>query len=85
MSETATERDRSGSSSLTPVEDGGILLIRACGLRASSFPTPGVGLSGLVPRPESAVLSGLPVALFGFSRFSHTQATYEDERPLCFF
>ena len=72
MSETATERDRSGSSSLTPVEDGGILLIRACGLRASSFPTPGVGLSGLVPRPESAVLGGLPFASLDFRDFART-------------
>ena len=52
--------DRSGSSSLTPVEDGGIFLIRACGLLTRSAPTLGVGLDGLVPRTERAVLGGRP-------------------------
>ncbi|MEP1591365.1 ribonuclease H family protein, partial [Sulfitobacter sp.] len=42
LPEPATEHDRSGSSRLNPVEDGGIFLIRACGLRARSSPTPGV-------------------------------------------
>ena len=55
LPEPATDHDRSGSSSLIPVEDSGIFIIRACGLRTRSSPTPGVGLSGLVHRPESAV------------------------------
>ena len=54
--EPATEHDRSGSTSLNPVEDGGIYLIRACGLSTSFSPIPGVGLGELVPRTESAVL-----------------------------
>ena len=58
-----------GSSSLTPVEDGGIFLIRACGLRTRSSPTPGVGLGGLVPRTESAVLGGLPFTSSDFRDF----------------
>ena len=64
--EPATKHDHSGSNSLTPVDDGGIVLIRACGLRTRSSPTPGVGLGGLVPCPHSAVLGGLP---FGCSDF----------------
>ena len=63
MPEPATEHSRSGSSSLTPVEDGGIFLIRACGLRTRSSPTPGVGLSGQVPRTENVVLYGLSFIL----------------------
>ena len=72
--ETATEHDRSGSSSLTPVDDGGIFLIRACGLCARSSPTPSVGLSGLVPRPDSAILGGLlsPLRILAiFARMGH--------------
>ena len=69
LPEPATEHDRSASSSLTPVDDDGIFLIQACGLRARSSPTPGVGLGGLVPRPESAVLGGLPVASSDFCDF----------------
>ena len=38
----------------------GIYLTRACGLNAPSSAIPGVGLGGLVPRTESAVLDGLP-------------------------
>ena len=38
----------------------GIYLIRACGLNAPSSPIPDVGLGGLVPRTESAVLGLLP-------------------------
>ena len=56
LPEPATEHDRSGSTSLNPVEDGGIYLIRACGLSTSFSPIPGVGLGELVPRTESAVL-----------------------------
>ena len=62
LPEPATEHDRTGSSSLIPVEDGGIFLIRACGLRTRAYPIPDVGWSGLVPHPESAVLGGLPLA-----------------------
>ena len=36
LPEPATEHDRNGSTSLNPVEDGGIYLIRACGLNTSS-------------------------------------------------
>ena len=48
LPEPATEHDRSGSTSLNPVEDGGIYLIRACGLSTPSSPILGVGLGGLV-------------------------------------
>ena len=60
LPEPATEHDRNGSTSLNPVEDGGIHLIRVCGLNTPSSPIPGVGFGGLVPRTESAVLGGLP-------------------------
>ena len=76
--EPATEHGRNGSSNLTPVDDGGIFLILACGLRTRSYPTPGVGWSGLVPHPESAVLGGVPFASSEFSRFSRILATHED-------
>ena len=59
LPEPATEHDRSGSTSLNPVEDVGIYLIRAYGLSTLSSPIPGVGFGGLVPRTESAVLGGL--------------------------
>ena len=65
----AIEHDHGGSSSLTPVEDGDILLVRACGFRTRSSPTPGVGLWGLVPRTQSAVLSGLPFTFSDFPDF----------------
>ena len=65
----ATEHDRTGSSSLISVEDGGIFLIRACELRTRASPIPGVGLSGLVPHPKSAVLGGLPFAPSDFRDF----------------
>ena len=78
LPEPATERDRTGSSSLIPVENGSFFLIRACGLRTRAAPIPGVGLSGLVPHPESAVLGGLPFASSDFRDFSHTRVTYED-------
>ena len=48
LPEPASEHDRSGSTSLNPVEDGGIYLIGACGLSTPSSPIPGVGLFGLV-------------------------------------
>ena len=60
LPEPATEHDRSGSTSLNPVEDGGIYLMRAYGLNTPSSLIPAVGLGGLVPRTESAVLGGLP-------------------------
>ena len=47
------------STSLTPVKDGGIYLIRACGLHTPSSPIPGVGLGGLMPRTKSNALGGL--------------------------
>ena len=69
LPEPSTEHDRSGSSSLTPVEDSGIFLVRACRLRTRSSRTSGVGLSGLVPRPESAIWGGLPFTSSDFSDF----------------
>ncbi|MEP1592764.1 hypothetical protein, partial [Sulfitobacter sp.] len=54
LPEPATEYDRNGSSCLNPVEDGGIFLIRACGLRTRSFR---FGWAGA--RSESAVLGGI--------------------------
>ena len=62
LPEPATEHDRTGSNSLIPVEDCGIIFTQACGLRTHASPVPGVGLSGLVPHPESAVFGGLPFA-----------------------
>ena len=44
-------------------------LMRACRLRNRSSPTPGVGLDGLVPRPVSAVLGGVPFAVSDFRDF----------------
>ena len=58
LPEPATEHDRSGSTGLNPVEDGGIYLIRVCGLNTPSSPIPGVSLDGLVPRTESTALGG---------------------------
>ena len=77
LPEPDTEHNLAGSSSLTPVEGGDIFLIRACGLRTRASPTPGVGLSGRVSHPESAVLVGLPFRLLGLSRFLRTLATHE--------
>ena len=64
-----TEHDRTGSGSLIPVEDGGIFLNRACGLRTRASPIPGVGLSGLVPHPESAILGGFTFTSSDFCDF----------------
>ena len=64
----ATDHDRTGSSSLIPV-NGGIFLIRACDLRTRAFRIPGVGLRGLVPHPESAGLGGLPSTSSKFRDF----------------
>ena len=71
LPEPATEHDRSGSTSLNPVEDGGIYLIRAWGLNTPSSPIPGVGFGGQVPRTERAALGGLPFTSAGFFDF-HT-------------
>ena len=70
--EPATEHDRSKSTSLNPVEDSGIYLMRACELSTPSSPIPGVCLDGLVPRSESAVLGGLPFTSIDFWDFAHT-------------
>ena len=78
LPEPATEHDRSGLTSLNPIEDGGIYVIRACGLNTPSSPIPGVGLGGLVPRTEGAVSGGLPFTFADFFYFSPTRATYED-------
>ena len=64
--------DRSRSSHPTSIDDGGIYLPHpACGPRTSYSPVHGVGSSGLVPRPDSAVLVGLHFvssasAIFGY-------------------
>ena len=49
LPEPATEHDCGGSTSLNPVEDGVIYLIRACGLSTLSSQIPGVGLVGWYP------------------------------------
>ena len=72
LPEPATDHDRSGSTSLNPVEDTGIYLIRVCGLKTPSSPILGVGLGGLVPRTKSAVLGGLPFTSVDFCDFAHT-------------
>ena len=78
LPEPATADDRSGSSSFTPLEDGGMFLFRACRLRTRSSPTPSVGLSGLVSRPERAVLGRIPFAASGFLEYCSARATNED-------
>ena len=70
LPQPATDRDRCGSSSDAPVDDDGIFIILACGLRTRSSPTPGGGLGGLVPRPENTAFGWTHFRLFGFSRFS---------------
>ena len=47
----------------------GMYLIRACEQNAPSSPIPGVGLGGLVPRTESAVLGGPPFTSADYSDF----------------
>ena len=76
--EPAAANDRTGSSSLTPAEDGGMFPVRACGLRTRSSPTPGVGLSGLVSRPARAVLGRIPFLVLDVLEFCSTRATNED-------
>ena len=51
------------------MKDGGIFLIRACGLRTRASQIPCVGLSGLVSHPESAGLGWLPFAFSDFRVF----------------
>ena len=48
-----------------PIDEGGIFLIRAGELRTRSLTTPGVGLGGLVPCTDSAVLGGFPFVHLG--------------------
>ena len=69
LPEPATQHGRSGSTSLNLVVDGGTYLTRACGLSTPSSPIPGVGLGGLVPRTESAVLGGIPFTSADFRDF----------------
>ena len=72
LPEPATEHDRNGSTSLTPVKDGGIYLIGTCGLHTPSSPIPSGGLSGLMPHPKKNVLGGLPLTIADFYDFAHT-------------
>ena len=51
------------------MDDSGIFLIWACGFRIRSSPNPGVGVGGMVPRPEIAVWDGLPFASSDFGDF----------------
>ena len=55
--------------SLTPVEDASMFVIQACGHRTPSSPTLEVGVGGLEPRTESAVLGGLQFTPSDFSDF----------------
>ena len=68
---TAAKHDRSGSSSLAPVYDGDIFLIRTCGIRIRFSPPPSVAFGGLVPHPENVVLGGLPFASSMFCFCAH--------------
>ena len=52
LPEPTTEHDRNGSTNLNPGEDGGIYLIRVCGLNTPSSPIPGVILGGLLLRTK---------------------------------
>ena len=79
LPEPATKHDYSGSTSLTPVEDGGIHLIRARGLRTPSSLIPGVGLGGLLPT-ESTALGGLHFTSADFRDYrTHGPRTRIDE------
>ena len=67
---------------VTLVEDGGIYLIRACGLHTPSSPIPGVGLGGLMPRTENNALGGLPFTLADFCNFrAHEPRMRLDDLP----
>ena len=69
LPQPATEHDHSGASRFTPVDDEATYLFRACGLLTSSTSVPGMGLGGLVPQPDSAVLGGLPLTATAFCDF----------------
>ena len=69
MPQPATKHDRSVPSRLTPVDDEAIHLVWACGLLTPSTSVPGIGLGGLVPQPDSAVLGGLPLTSTDFRDF----------------
>ena len=69
LPQPATEHDRSGSSRLTPVDIEDIHLFRACGLLTPSTSLPRIGLGGLVPQPDSAILGGLPLTSTEFRDF----------------
>ena len=82
LPEPATEKDKNGSTSLTPVEDGGIYLIRACGLYTPSSPMMGVGLGGLKPCTENIAFGGLPLTLADFCNFcTHGPRMTLDDLP----
>ena len=69
LPEPATKHERSGSSSLTPEDDGGVSLIRACGLRTRSSPTPVLVWVGWCPAPRTLFW---PLRLFAiFARTGH--------------
>ena len=71
-----------GRTSLTRVEDGRIYLIWACGLKTPSFPIPGVGLGGLMPRTEHNAPGRLPLTVAGFCGFcTHGPRVRLDELP----
>ena len=80
LPEPTREHEHSGATRLNPVEDGGIDFVRACRLRIPSSPIPGVGLGGLVPRTESAVLGGHPFTSTDFCDFrTHGPRTRIDD------
>ena len=82
LPEPAREHDRNGSTSLTPVEDGGIYLIKACGLYTLSSPIPGVDLGGLMPRTENNAFGELPLTLADFCDFrTHGPRMRLDDLP----
>ena len=93
LPEPAKVHDRNGSMSLTPVEDGGIYLIKDCGLHTSSSPIPGVGLGGSMPRAERNALVGVPftsVEICAFRthgprmRVKDLSAFFKEIRRCCF-
>ena len=94
------EEDISGASALTDLDDLGVYLIRACGfitrscpvpdvglgeLAPSPYHTPGAGLGGLVPPPNTPVLGGLPLTKDDFrthrAPMPSTHMTARPRRP----
>ena len=71
LPEPATEHDRSGSSSLTPVDGGGIFLMRACGLRTRLHGPPVLAWVGWCPAPRARFWVG---SRFASSDFRHFRA-----------